>query len=355
MTWLAKAVFVGVIGASAISAFSYWQFQGPILREGQNVLVDIPVRGGVRNVALDLSQQNVAYAWQTRIAGWWYVNHHHLTLKAGRYLLNGPMTWEQLFLKISRGQGETMSITFIEGKRWRDFRELLKKNEHISDPEFLNQSEAHIANTLRRGKADWVCPPNILEGCLMPDTYALYSGISVHEVLSRAYVRYDSIVRSIWRTRDADVPLRSPYEMVILASMVEKESAHDEDRGRIARVFMNRLRQGMRLQSDPTVIYGIQNFNGNLTREHLRADHPFNTYTRSGLPYTPIAASGRAALEAVAHPTSGRWYYFVAHADHSTTIFSETLAQHNRAVWQHQVAPAQADRRARREISEGQR
>ena len=162
-----------------------------------------------------------------------------------------------------------MSITFVEGKRWRDFRELLKKNEHISDPEFLNQSEAHIANTLRRGKADWVCPPNILEGCLMPDTYALYSGISVHEVLSRAYVRYDSIVRSIWRTRDADVPLRSPYEMVILASMVEKESAHDEDRGRIARVFMNRLRQGMRLQSDPTVIYGIQNFNGNLTREHL--------------------------------------------------------------------------------------
>lgn len=320
----------------------YSQFQQPVLEEDQRIVVDLPAGGGVRTVARALSDQGVAHRWQTRLAGWWYLKEGG-TLKTGRYILQGPMAWGQLFAKLTKGEAESMTVTLVEGRRWNDFKAQLRKNEYLLDTDWLNQPEAMIAGVLRGRQHDWVCPPDILEGCLMPDTYALYSGMPVEEVLSKAYSRFDSVVRSVWLDRDANLPIRSPYEMVVLASIVEKETGQDADRGRIARVFMNRLRRGMRLQSDPTVIYGVHNFNGNLTREHLRTDHSYNTYTRVGLPPTPIAAVGRAALEAVAHPTPGRWLYFVARPD-KTTAFSETLTDHNNAVWRYQIAPAQQNR-----------
>lgn len=340
MTWLAKTFFVGIVGSAALGTLLYWQFQQPVIEEGQSAMVDLPSGGGIRTVARALSDQEIAFRWKTRLAGWWYLRQGE-TLKSGHYSLQGPLLWGQLFAKLTKGEAGSMTITFIEGKRWRDFKEQIKKSEYVVDPEWSDQSEGVIAEILRANRRDWVCPPRMLEGCLMPDTYALYSGISSEEILSKAYVNFDAVVRAAWRERDADLPLRSPYEMAILASIVEKETGHDEDRGRVARVFINRLRRGMRLQSDPTVIYGIQSFNGNLTREHLRSDHPFNTYTRTGLTPTPIAAAGRAALQAVAHPTPGRWLYFVARAD-GTTAFSENLGDHNDAVWRYQVAPAQA-------------
>lgn len=340
MTWLAKTVFLGVIGTGVIGGMMYWQFQEPVLEETQRILVDLPLGSGVRTVARSLGEQGIAHRWQTRLAGWWYLRRGE-TLKAGRYTLQGPMSWGQLFAKLTKGEAESMTVTFVEGKRWADFKEQLKKSEYLIDTEWLDQPEGVIASILRDKQRDWVCPPDVLEGCLMPDTYALYSGMPVQEVLSKAYSHFDSTVRAIWQDRDANLPVKSPYEMVVLASIVEKETGHDADRGRIARVFMNRLKKGMRLQSDPTVIYGVRNFDGNLTREHLRTDHSYNTYTRMGLTPTPIAAVGRAALEAVAHPTPGRWLYFVARAD-GTTAFSENLTDHNDAVWRYQVAPAQA-------------
>jgi UPF0755 protein len=154
----------------------------------------------------------------------------------------------------------------------------------------------------------------------------------------------DTAVQKAWQERDKDLPLLSPYEMLILASLVEKETGAAEDRGRIARVFINRLSRGMRLQTDPSVIYGIPNFDGNLTRAHLHTDHPYNTYTRSGLTPTPISSVSKAALEAVAHPPVGTWLYFVA-SSQGRSVFSENLADHNEAVYRYQIAPARKTRR----------
>jgi UPF0755 protein len=170
------------------------------------------------------------------------------------------------------------------------------------------------------------------EGQFFPDTYAYSRGASDLAVLKRAYQAMQRHLDEAWTQRDADTPLKTPQQALILASIIEKETGRPEDRGQVAGVFVNRLRKGMLLQTDPAVIYGLgETFDGNLRKRDLQTDGPYNTYTRPGLPPTPIAMPGRASLLAAVKPQPTKALYFVARGD-GTSQFSETLAEHNRAV-----------------------
>ena len=179
-------------------------------------------------------------------------------------------------------------------------------------------------------------PENHLEGLFFPDTYYFASGASDLALLKRAYQTMQKHLQENWQTRESGLPLDSPYQALILASIVEKETGQARDRGMIAGVFVNRLRKGMLLQTDPTVIYGMgEKFDGNLRKRDLLADTPYNTYTRAGLTPTPIALPGLASLQATLHPAKTDALYFVARGDGSSE-FSATLGQHNRAVNRYQ-------------------
>ena len=183
-----------------------------------------------------------------------------------------------------------------------------------------------------------MCIRDSPEGLFAPDTYSYRIGSTDVEVLARAYRLQQQRVETAWSGRDPKITVKTPRELLILASIVEKESGRPEDRTLIASVFDNRLRIGMPMQSDPTTIYGLgDRFDGNLTRAHLRGDTPYNTYTRTGLPPTPIAMPGVGALQATAAPTSSTHLYFVSRGD-GTTEFSGDLASHNRAVNRYQRA-----------------
>jgi UPF0755 protein len=182
------------------------------------------------------------------------------------------------------------------------------------------------------------------EGRFFPDTYAYSRGVSDLTVLKRAYAAMHKELQAAWAARAPDTPLKGADEALILASIVEKETGREDDRALVAGVFSNRLRIGMRLQTDPTVIYGLgAAFDGNLRKRDLLADGPFNTYTRAGLPPTPIALPGRASLRAAVQPQATRALYFVARGDGSS-VFSTNLADHNRAVNQYQRNPARQAR-----------
>ena len=176
-----------------------------------------------------------------------------------------------------------------------------------------------------------------LEGQFFPDTYLFAKKSSDLEVLRRAHRTLKKELEKSWNDRNTGVPARNPYQLLIFASLVEKETGKAEDRSKIASVFVNRLRQGMRLQTDPSVIYGLgERFDGNLHKADLLTDTPYNTYTRAGLPPSPIAMPGRAALRAAAHPAVTDYLYFVARGDGSSE-FSRSLDEHNRAVVRYQL------------------
>jgi UPF0755 protein len=176
------------------------------------------------------------------------------------------------------------------------------------------------------------CPECAAEGRFLPETYFFVRGSSDLALLQRAHDALQEALSAAWSDRAEDLPLDSPYELLIMASLIERETGQAGERSRIAGVFVRRLEKGMRLQTDPTVMYGLgDDFQGRLRRVHLRTDHPWNTYTRHGLPLTPIALPGRASLEAAARPADGTALYFVSRGDGSHQ-FSDTLSEHNAAV-----------------------
>lgn len=250
-------------------------------------------------------------------------------IQAGNYQLAQGMTVSDLFQMISRGNTVQRSITLIEGWTFRQMRAALNDHPdirhlsmHLTDAEILTQIGAEETHP---------------EGLFFPDSYYFSSGMSDLEILQRAYQTMRKKLDIAWRTRDGGLPYRSPYEALVMASIVEKETGRGDERPLIARVFLNRMRLGMRLQTDPTVIYGMgERFDGNLRRKDLQEDTPYNTYTRAGLPPTPIAMPGLAAIEAVLHPAQGDALYFVGKGDGSHA-FSKTLSEHNRAVSRFQL------------------
>jgi len=250
------------------------------------------------------------------------------TLKVGVYLLDRPLTPLELYTKIQRGEVSQAVVQFIEGWNWREVRAELAAQPLLKN-DSARMSDAEILQAIGAEESH-------IEGLLFPDTYFYAPHTSDLSVLRRAYRRQHEKLMAAWETRAPGLPYRSPYDALIMASIVEKETGAASERPRIAGVFLNRLRRGMRLQTDPTVIYGLGNrFDGNLRKIDLQRDTPYNTYTRAGLPPTPIAMPSEAAIHAALNPAKTDALYFVARGD-GTHVFSSTLDAHNRAVNRYQ-------------------
>lgn len=245
-------------------------------------------------------------------------------IRAGSYEIpQGTHAWG-LLQKLVRGDESLRAVTLVEGWTFAQFRAALAKADSLRH-ETATLSDDELMTRLGR-------PGLMPEGRFYPDTYTYGKDSGELRILQRALRAMDRQLATIWPQRSAHSPLQSADEALILASIVEKETGRASDRALIAAVFHNRLKLGMPLQTDPTVIYGLgSQFDGNLKRGHLRVDHPWNTYTRTGLPPTPIAMPGKAALLAAVQPASSTALYFVARGDGSSQ-FSDTLSQHNAAV-----------------------
>lgn len=249
-------------------------------------------------------------------------------LKAGVYEVNRPLTPLELFEKIERGDVAQAAVQFIEGWNNREIRAALRQQDKLEHPsEAMSDAELLVAI----GASE-----KHLEGLFFPDTYFFSPRSTDIEILRRAYRAQRNKLMAEWKGRAAGLPYLTEYEALIMASIIEKETGEADERPQIAAVFINRLKLNMRLQTDPTVIYGLGvRFDGNLRKEDLLRDTPYNTYTRRGLPPTPIANPGAAAIHAALHPATTDALYFVSRGN-GTHVFSSTLEAHNQAVQRHQ-------------------
>jgi len=250
-------------------------------------------------------------------------------VKAGNYLLENNLTPLQLFHKITKGDVTQSEIAVIEGWTFKQLRMALDAHPGILH-ETAGLSEQEVMSRLGASEHE-------AEGMFFPDTYYFSSGMSDLSILKRAYQNMQNHLTRLWNERDPGIPYKNSYEALIMASIVEKETAKASERSMIAAVFINRLRLGMRLQTDPTVIYGLgENFDGNLHKQDLIADTAYNTYTRTGMPPTPIALPGLEAIHAALHPAKSSALYFVAKGE-GAHQFSSSLEEHNRAVLRYQL------------------
>ena len=253
-------------------------------------------------------------------------------LKTGTYEVSAGATPLSLLRKITRGEYAQTEILFVEGWTFRQMRDAI--NSHAN----LKHDSAELSDAQIMAKLG--APETLPEGMFFPDTYVFAKGSSDIAVLAHAYRTMQKQLTAAWAGRVPDLPFGDPYEALILASIVEKETGQASDREQIAGVFINRLKRGMKLQTDPAVIYGLgEKFDGNLRKRDLETDTPFNTYTRKGLPPHPIAMPGLASIVAVTRPASTDALYFVSRGD-GTSEFSRTLVEHNRAVAKYQMPGA---------------
>lgn len=249
-------------------------------------------------------------------------------IKAGSYEIESGITLPRLLAKLTQGDVAQRSLVIVEGATFGDVRRALSGNPDVKNT-VLDLADDEL---MARLGAPGVNP----EGLFFPDTYFFAAGSADTAILNRARKAMEVRLAAAWEQRATDLPFNSPYEAVIAASVVEKETGKAVDRPLVASVFINRLRKGMRLQSDPTVIYGMgARFDGDLRKRDLEADTPYNTYVRVGLPPTPIALPSQASLDAVLNPPPTDYLYFVARGDGSSK-FSSTLQEHNRAVSRYQ-------------------
>ncbi|MBL0076966.1 MAG: endolytic transglycosylase MltG [Rhodocyclaceae bacterium] len=287
----------------------------------------IPAGASLQSAAQRMESAGVEMpAWQLTWFG--RVMGRASTIKAGSYEIERGITAIELINKLTRGEVTMADVLLVEGKTFAQWRATLNEHPDLAHDSLKLSDEA----ILKRIGA----PESNPEGIFFPDTYLVDKGSSDLEVLRRARAAMAVNLGNAWAARDTLVKLADPYALLTLASVVEKETGLAADRPQIAAVFANRLRKGMPLQSDPTVIYGMgAKFDGNLRRLDLMTDSPWNTYTRTGLPITPIAMPGMASLMAVSRPPPSDYLYFVARGDGSSE-FSTTLEEHNRAVAKYQ-------------------
>lgn len=260
---------------------------------------------------------------------YWRFNLSGQALHSGEYRLTPQQSARDLLDLWRRGEVVQYSLTLVEGWSFRQVRAALVRQEKL---------EQRLADLDDKALMDRLGLAGVSpEGRFFPDTYRYVRGMSDLDLLKQASARLDQVLDEEWARRADGLPYRKPYDALIMASMVEKETGVVEERGQIAGVFVRRLRSGMRLQTDPTVIFGLgERYNGNLTRAHLQQPTPYNTYVIDGMPPTPIALAGREAIHAALNPVAGKSLYFVARGDGSH-VFSETLEQHNRAVREYQL------------------
>jgi UPF0755 protein len=269
-----------------------------------------------------LLEHDQVFVWLVRISG------KSTQLKAGNYVLEHPVSQLELLEIISKGEVSQRQISVIEGWTFRQLREALNASPDIAHTT-ANLTDAEILQHIGATESH-------PEGLFFPDTYYFAAGSKDLVIFKRAYLAMQKHLQHVWLGRAPDLPLQTPYQALILASIVEKETGSPGDRDMIAGVFVNRLRKGMLLQTDPTVIYGMgDKYDGNLRKRDLLHDTDYNTYTRVGLTPTPIALPGMTSLQAAMHPAQTDALYFVSRGDGSSQ-FSSTLAAHNRAVDKYQ-------------------
>ena len=299
----------------------------PVPLSEPKLLVRVPPGASLKVAAQSLNAGGVGVApWV--IAGVGRVAGLSTAIKAGSYEFEQGISLWALLRKLSSGDTSQGEVLFVEGISFRELRAKLN-----AQPDLLHTTQplSDQAIMARLG-----VPDRKPEGWFFPDTYRFDKRSEDLDVLARAMAAMQKQLDTAWQGRDANLPLKTPYELLILASIVEKETGAAADRGQIAGVFVNRLRKGMRLQTDPTVIYGMgDRYDGNIRKGDLQRDTPHNTYTRAGLPPTPICMPGLASLQAAAHPATTDALYFVARGD-GTSQFSASLDSHNQAVNQYQ-------------------
>ncbi|RYY97151.1 MAG: endolytic transglycosylase MltG [Comamonadaceae bacterium] len=309
--------------ALGVGGWALWWLHQPLKLPAATV--DLPVEPGTtpRGIAQSVRQAGVEV--EPQLLYWWFrFSGQDRQIRAGSYELEQGVTPRSLLAVLVRGEEATRSVVIVEGWNIRQVRAALAKADMLR-PDSVGMNDAQLMQAVG-------LPGKHPEGRFFPDTYTYSKGSSDIAVLQRAMRAMNRKLDAAWAARASDLPLKTAEEALILASIVEKETGKPTDRPEIAGVFANRLRIGMLLQTDPTVIYGLgEAFDGNLRRRDLQADTPWNTYTRAGLPPTPIAMPGQAALLAAVQPARTSALYFVSRGDGSSE-FSENLDAHNRAV-----------------------
>ncbi|QCZ93754.1 endolytic transglycosylase MltG [Salinimonas iocasae] len=324
-------IFIIIVAALAIS---FWQQQvDKHLAISSPTLVTIDEGTTGHSALAQLRKANIVTVDDISARIWLKLVFRDKHIRAGTYQLSPDMTLPMAFDKFASGKEHQFSISLIDGLTFSQWQTLLNNHAHID----FDLSP----DTLEKLRARWPWPPaaglQSLEGLFLADTYHFTAGTTASGLLTRAMDAMKAQLTEQWQARQQGLPIDTPYEALILASIIEKETAVPAERAQIAGVFVNRLRQNMRLQTDPTVIYGIgEKYDGNITRAHLREKTAYNTYVIKGLPPTPIAMAGRPAIKAALQPVPTEALYFVARGDGSHQ-FSQTLEQHNEAVRKYQL------------------
>lgn len=318
-------VLIGLIAAGGLG-WSYQQVKASLQQPVSNetaVLFKVTPGTSFRGLLNQLAEQQVVQP--SKWARWIYRLEPELTrIKTGTYQIPADATLRDVLALIASGREHQFVITLVEGDRFVDWLAQLHAAQEV-EHKTAGMSEAEIAAAIG-------AKVEKLEGYLLPETYHYTAGTSDLELLKRAYQQMTSLLAQAWEKRDQELPLKTPYEALIMASIIEKETAVDDERTVVSSVFMNRLNKGMRLQTDPTVIYGMgDKYDGNIRKRDLRTPTPYNTYTIFGLPPTPIAMPSKASVLAAVQPEQSNYYYFVADGKGGHK-FSKTLSEHNRAV-----------------------
>lgn len=318
-------VLLGILAAGALAWWSHRWLQTPIATLTEPTVFEVPKGASLRTVASSLNDSNLLDQ-PLIFTAWARITKRDHSLKAGEYQLTPGLTPIGLLELLNSGQVLLHGITFIEGSTFADIRKVLAQSPDVRG-DYASRSPQDIMRALGQ-------PDLHPEGQFFPDTYRFPRNTTDIELLGMAFRRMQQELKAVWESRAKDLPLAGPYEALILASIVEKETALDTERPQIAGVFIERLRRGMRLQTDPTVIYGMMNsYDGNIRRADLLRDTPYNTYTRAGLPPTPIALPGLDSIRAAVNPQGSGALFFVATGNgDGSHYFSRTLAEHNAAV-----------------------
>lgn len=300
----------------------------PLAVPERGIVISVTPGSSVKQVSYQLHEQGIVshpryFVWHARWRGL------AEKIKAGEYLIEPRTTVDALLEQLVSGQVLQHGLTVVEGWTFAQMRRALQQHDKI----IMTLNDVPNDEMLEILGFD----PAPAEGWFLPDTYHFPSGTTDKEFYRRAHVAMKTFLQQEWEKREPNLPLKTAYQALILASIVERETAVPSERRLIAGVFVNRLRKNMRLQTDPTVIYGLgERFDGNIRRRDLSLDTPYNTYTRGGLPPTPIALPSREAIAAVLHPDHSGYLYFVARGD-GTHYFSASLDEHNDAVRKYQL------------------
>ena len=325
---IAAAVLTGSLLLSWLWMQYYSFIESKLVTDEAAMIVQVNPGSSLRKVAKGLEQKGVIsnsklFVWMARFRG------KAQNIQAGEYRIDSEMTPGELLENMVTGKVMLHAITIVEGWNFTQLMQAIDANELLTH----SLTGLGIAEIMEKIGKSGEHP----EGRFLPDTYHFPRGMSDVAFLQRAWQAMDELLAREWAGREEGLPLKTPYEALVLASIVEKETGLASERPAIAGVFVRRLRKGMRLQTDPTVIYGMGSaYEGNIRRQDLKRDTPYNTYTRKGLTPTPIAMPGEKAIHAALHPAKGESLYFVSKGDGSH-YFSSTLDEHNNAVIKYQL------------------